>query len=53
MKSEKAYQKAKKVIEEFFSDSTQTTDDTREGLEALQSDIEMMLESLPESEEDD
>jgi flagellar basal body-associated protein FliL len=47
-----AISEIKKQIDNYFSDRTRTQAETREGLEDLQAEIEVLLTSLPEKDDD-
>jgi len=36
------------AIQKFFGDTTRTSEETREGLEAARDEIDMLLDTLPE-----
>lgn len=40
------YEQAKAALEAYFSDTTRSVDETREGLEMLALDLEEMMQSM-------
>ena len=51
------YEKMKEAVDRFFSDKSRTKADTKDGLETLRDEIEVMIEALntdiDEEEEED
>ena len=52
MPSEDLYQRALDAITELFSDSSASISECREDLESLQSEIDILLDSLPVDDSD-
>lgn len=45
------YATIKSAVDDFFSDTSRSPAETREGLEHLRCEIDMLLDTLPDDEE--
>lgn len=46
------YQEMLSAVKAFFGDTSRSPSETREGLEDLVADIEMLIDSLPEGDDE-